>query len=264
MQYIQDVKSSMAEVNSRRERLAELLRKEGYLSVGALSQRFAVSEATVRRDLSALEKESRITRTYGGALTEFDDLFMPFHQRNAQNRAAKQRIAQKAASMVRPGQTVFMDAGSTVYAVAEKLLDSGCDSVRVVTNSLPVAEAVASRGTSVVHLLGGRLLPHQLVVVGSGSSVSLSSWRFDLAFLSAEGMNVEGLWNSQDDINDFQRHVCGRSALAVFCVDGSKLGRSAPSFLMPWQDVQQLITTAEAEAFSRLGTRLGPNRVSFV
>ena len=134
-----------------------------------------------------------------------------------------------------------------------QVASSGIDSLKVVTNSLPVAEALASRGSSEVHLLGGCLLPHQLVVVGPGASLSLSSWGFDLAFLSAEAMDAEGLWNSQDDISDFQRHLCGRSEQAVFCLDETKLGRKAPSFVMAWNEVGRLITTAKVEDCSDQG-----------
>jgi DeoR/GlpR family transcriptional regulator of sugar metabolism len=83
------------------------------------------------------------------------------------------------------------------------------------------------------------------VVVGGGAGLSLSAWRFDLAVMSAEGMTEDGLWNSRDEISEFQRHVCGRSGRAVFCLDASKLGRSAPSFLLPWRAVERLVTDAD-------------------
>jgi DeoR/GlpR family transcriptional regulator of sugar metabolism len=247
------MKSSQTEISARRDRLASLLRLEGYLSVAELAGRFAVSEATVRRDLRVLEGENLITRTYGGALSEYDALFMPFYQRNEQNQDLKKRIAQVALRHVLPAQRLFLDAGSTVYGFAELLGEAEIDSLQIVTNSLPVAEALASRGSGEVHLLGGCLLPHQLVVVGPGASLSLSAWRFDLAFLSAEAMNADGLWNSQDDISDFQRHICGRSERAVFCLDETKLGRKAPSFLAPLGDIDRLITTASRERCVELG-----------
>jgi DeoR/GlpR family transcriptional regulator of sugar metabolism len=246
------MKSSLAEIADRRERLATLLRKEGYLSVSALSDRFKISEATVRRDLNALEKENRITRTYGGALSEFDALFVPFYQRNTQNREAKNRIAHAVLPLLQENQTLFLDAGSTVFAVAEAVAESGLD-VTVVTNSLPVAETLAAANSQNTHLLGGCLLPHQLVVVGAGSSLSLTAWQFDLALLSAEGMNAQGLWNSETEITDFQRHVCGRSASTVFCVDSSKIGRLAASFLLPWSQVERVVSDATDEQVNGLG-----------
>lgn len=247
------MKSSLAEINGRRDRLASLLRREGYLSVRELCRRFAVSEATIRRDLRALEKENRVTRTYGGALSEFDAFFTPFRQRQSRNRPAKQRIARAAGQLIREEQTLFLDAGSTVYAVAEALGNLTLDSLRVVTNSLPVAEVLTAVDWCETHVLGGRLLPHQLVVVGPGAGLSLSAWSFDVSFLSAEGMTSQGLWNSQDDITEFQRHVCGRSAQAVFCLDATKVGCSAPSFLMPWSLVDRVVSDASPSLVETLG-----------
>ena len=136
------MKSSLAEINARREGLATLLQREGYLSVSELAESFSVSEATIRRDLTALQKENRITRTYGGALSEYDALFVPFYQRNAQQRGLKGRIAREAARLIKRGNTLFLDAGSTVYALAERILEWDDGSLRIVTNSLPVAEVL--------------------------------------------------------------------------------------------------------------------------
>jgi DeoR family glycerol-3-phosphate regulon repressor len=137
-----------------------------------------------------------------------------------------------------------LDAGSTVFHIAEEFARYEADGIQFVTNNLPAAERLAKDSSAEIHLLGGHLLPHQLIVVGPGAGLSLSPWKFDIAFLSAEGMTSEGLWNSQDEISEFQRHVCGRSRKAVFCIDDSKLNRTAPSYLMSWSEVRNLITTA--------------------
>ncbi|GAB4245797.1 MAG: DNA-binding transcriptional repressor YgbI [Acidobacteriota bacterium] len=237
----------------RRERLAELLRREGYLSVSELASRFRISEATVRRDLRALEEERRITRTHGGALFEYDELFVPFYQRHTLHQEAKRRIAKVAASLVHLGQIVYLDAGSTVFALAEEVAERGLEGITFVTNSLPVAEVLKDLPESAVHLLGGCLLPHQLTVLGEGAELSLCAWRFDVAFLGAEAMDHEGLWNSRDEIVSFQRHVCGRSEQAIFLVDASKIGRRAPSLLLPWGIVEAVVTDATEEQIAELG-----------
>lgn len=250
------MRSSLAEIRDRREGLTSLLQQEGYLSVAELSHRFSVSVATIRRDLDVLQEENRLTRTYGGALSEYDALFVPFYQRNAQRRGAKRRIAEAAVEHIQRGSTIFLDAGSTVFFVAEQIIELNDRTLTLVTNSLPVADLLASKGSSEVHLLGGRLLPHQLVLVGPGASIGLNPWHFDLAFLSAEGMDTDGLWNSQDDISNFQRHLCGRSKRPVFCLDDSKLGRNAPSFLMSWDAVDALVSTVDYTRLSASGVDL--------
>lgn len=241
------MKSSTADIASRRMHLADLLRQEGYLSVRELSERIRVSQATIRRDLGALEEQKQVTRTHGGALSEYDAFFTSFYQRDSLNRDMKKRIARSAAALLGDNQTVFLDAGSTVYSVAAAVSESPPENLTVVTNSLPIAEIFALSGSSEIHLLGGRLLPHQLVVVGPGAGLSLSAWRFDVAIFGAQAMDSSGLWNSQDQIVDFQRHVCGRSSQTVFCVDSTKLGMTGPSFLLRWQEADRLVTTASAE-----------------
>lgn len=255
------MRSSSEEIRQRRIELATLLKKQGYLSVSELSERLSVSKATVRRDLGELARCNEITRTHGGALSEFDELFTPFYKRNEQNRELKIRIARRAVGEICPGDTLFLDAGSTVFAVAEEIAALNGARLTVVTNSLPIAETLAVRGATETHLLGGQLLSHQLVLVGHGTSLSLSAWRFDRAFLGAQTMTAEGLWNSRDEIVDFQRHVCGRSSQAYFCLDGSKLGSSAPSFLISWKDVDRLITTASLRELAGSGIPLEESKL---
>jgi len=250
------MKSSTADIASRRVQLAELLKKEGYLSVSELSRRIRVSEATVRRDLGALEEQNQITRTHGGALSEYDTFFSSFYQRKSLNRELKKRIARSAAGLLEDNQRIFLDAGSTVYSVAAEISESSHRDLKIVTNSLPIAEIFVLRGTCEVHLLGGQLLPHQLIVVGPGVGLSLSAWRFDVAIFGAQAMDSNGLWNSQDQIVDFQRHVCGRSSQTVFCVDSTKLGQTGPSFLLRWQEVDRLVTTAPIELLNSKGVIL--------
>lgn len=247
------MKSSLSEISERRERLIATIRREGYLSVSQLAERFQVSESTIRRDLSALQAESRVTRTYGGALSEYDARFASLQQREREHRGEKKLIAHFAASEIREGETVFLDAGSTILAVAESLAGAVLGQVRVVTNSLPAAETLLSSSHGEVHILGGEVLPHQLVVVGPGAGLSLSAWRFDRAFLSAEGIDSQGLWNSQEAISEFQRHVCGRSERSYFCIDSSKLFRSAPSLVMGWEQVDRLVSDAPADELISLG-----------
>lgn len=247
------MRSSQEEIRLRRERLAELLRREGYLSVAELASRFGISEATVRRDLRALEEDRRITRTHGGALFEYDELFLPFYQRQTLHQEGKRRIAKAAVSLLRSGQDVYLDAGSTVFALAEEVAERGLEGITFVTNSLPVAEVLKDLPACAVHLVGGCLLPHQLTVLGPGADLSLCLWRFDLAFLGAEAMDEEGLWNSREEIVAFQRHVCGRAERVLFLLDASKIGRRAPSFLLPWGIVGTVVTDATEEELRRLG-----------
>ena len=131
-------------VQARRERLAQIIEHHRYLPVKELCRRLAVSEATLRRDLAALVQEKKITRTYGGALHEFNDRFPSFRQRRGQAARAKGKIAKAALAFIEPNRTYFFDSGTTIFAVAEAFRDQPVTPVTIVTSNLPVGEMLAS------------------------------------------------------------------------------------------------------------------------
>src|SRR5882757_7297390 len=106
-------------VRARRERLGQLLEQHRYLPVKELCRRLGVSEATARRDLAALVDEKKITRTYGGALHEFNDRFPSFRDRQGQGARAKEKVARMALAYFEPDRTYFFDSGTTIFALAQ-------------------------------------------------------------------------------------------------------------------------------------------------
>ena len=243
-------------VKARREKLATMITQDSYLPVQELCRRLDISEATVRRDLSALEKEKRIKRTYGGAISEFDNRFPSFGERRGQARRAKARISAAALSAMAPGRTYFLDTGTTIFAIAEAFRDHPVVPVKIVTPNIPAGELLATIPGVEVFLPAGQLLSHQSVLTGETTRKSLEFWKFDVAFLSAEAMNAEGIWNSQPEIVEQQKVVLRRSQRVLFCLDESKLDRNAPNLLVRWRDVETLLTNASAEKLKKAGINL--------
>lgn len=244
-------------VQARRERLAQLIGRHGYLPVKELCRRLGVSEATLRRDLGALAQEKKITRTYGGALREFNDRFPSFRERQGQSAKAKAKVAKAALAFFEPDRTYFLDSGTTIFALAEAFRDHPVTPVTVVTSNLPVGEMLASIPGVQVFQTAGQLLHLQSTLLGDTAQKSIELWNFDVAFLSAEGMDARGLWNSQASIVELQRVVLRRTHRSVFCIDGSKLNRQAPHFLLPWEEVDVLLTDVPDEKLARAGIVLG-------
>ena len=243
-------------VQARRDRLAELLGQHRYLPVKELCRRLGVSEATARRDLAALVGEKKIKRTHGGALSEFNDRFPSFRDRQGTGGRAKAKIARAALAYMEPGGTYFMDSGTTICAMAEAFRDHPITPVTIVTSNLPVGEMLAAIPDVQVFMVAGQLLHLQSTLLGEMAQRSLEFWKFDTAFLSAEAMNPAGIWNSQAAIVDQQRVVLERSARTVFCIDGSKLNREAPHFLVPWDRVDALVTDVSDERLATAGISL--------
>lgn len=238
------MKVALHVVKARRDALARLLRRRGYLPLAQVCSRLRISPATARRDLVALARDRIITRTYGGALGDYDLRFPSFHERQRKAQVSKRRLAKAALRLLRPGMTVFFDAGTTIYSIAEALASHPVPRVTAVTNNLPVADALGEVEGLSVQLVGGEFLARQSILVGPQAQRSLGLWRFDLALLGAEGMTPAGLWNSQADIVAFQRKVASLSRRTLYCLDATKLGREAPEFLLPWSRVGGLLTDA--------------------
>lgn len=247
-------------VKARRERLAQLLGEHRYLPVKELCRRLGVSEATARRDLAALAQEKKIKRTFGGALSEFNERYPSFRERQGRASRSKSRIGAAALQFIEPGQTCFLDSGTTICALAEAFREKPIKPLTVVTSNLPIAETLAAIPGLQVFLVAGQLLHLQSTLLGEVARRSLEFWNFDLAFLSAEGMNAAGLWNSQEAIIEQQRVVLQRSRRSIFCVDGSKLDGKSAHFLLPWTDVDLLLTDLAYERLVRAGIDLPEDR----
>ena len=243
-------------VKARRDRLAAMVAQQGFLPVQELCRLLEVSEATARRDLSALVNEKKIRRTYGGAISEFENRFPSFTERRGHLRRAKAKIAAAALSFITPGRTCYFDAGTTMFAIAEEFCVRPVTPLKIVTSNIPLGELLAGIEGVEVFFLAGQLLNRQSVLVGETACKSLEFWQFDVAFLAAEGMDSAGIWNSQEIVVKQQKAVLRRSASSVFCLDGSKLDHKAPHFLIPWTKVDRLLTDVPRSKLQEAGINI--------
>jgi DeoR/GlpR family transcriptional regulator of sugar metabolism len=249
-------------VDRRREELRGLVQNDGFLPVAEICRRLGVSEATARRDLIAIEAGGHITRTYGGALADYNSAFASLDERLGRARLAKARMAEKAAARIPRSGTVFLDAGTTLQALATALAHRrDLTHLVVATNSLAAASVLANSAGIELHLVGGMFLNRQAALMGARAIQALASWSFDAAFLGAAGMDAAGLTNSHQSIADFQQAVLERSAQAYFCLDASKLGRAAPFRVAPWKRVSALISDATPRRLAAEGISLAPARL---
>ena len=240
-------------VAARREKLAAWLQQHSYVPLAEVCERFQVSEATARRDLAVLASEKQIRRTHGGALAEYNHRFPSFVERQRVAGPGKEQIARTAWKEIRAESVCYFDAGTTVFGIAEELQRMPVTPLTAVTNSLPVADLLAPVSGIRVHLLGGELLPRQSVLVGPAARMALEFYQIDVAFLSVEGADAEGLWNSQEDVVELQKRLIGDASKVVLCADETKLGRRAPVFLARWKEIGMLITDAKPEAARAAG-----------
>lgn len=181
------MKVAKAVVDARRLKIAQLLKKHRYLNIGELCAEFGISEATARRDMGVLQTQGKITRIHGGALGEFDATFASLRERERRHYHEKSAIAEAVHALIEPGATCFLDAGTSVLAVARQLLSRPVSPLRVVTNSFAVIELLGGTPGLELFVVVGRVLDRQSAIFGRRACRSLRQWRFDLAVLSAQG-----------------------------------------------------------------------------
>lgn len=254
---------------ARRERLRGLLREETYLPLARVCELLGVSEATARRDLASLVEMRQARRTHGGALSpyagalgDFERFFPTFEQRRGQHAAAKRAIARAAAGLIRGGMTVFLDAGTTCFAIAEAVEAEppGGDEVTVLTHNLAAAIKLAGVVGVRVEVLGGRLLPRQAALFGDEACRAVSARRVDLALVGGEGFAAEGVYNSQEDVVRLQRAAMAAAARTVMVLDAAKLGVVGPVQLSGW-GACGLVTDATRQQVVRAGIRVERERL---
>jgi DeoR/GlpR family transcriptional regulator of sugar metabolism len=212
--------------DARRSEIADLLRASGSITVAELEQRYGVSSMTARRDLHALEQQGLARRTHGGAvLPSISGHEDSFSSRIEVGVEAKQALAAAAAATVRAGETVFLDGSSTALFVARALLDRQLD-LTLISNSLPVMEAVATHPSSTADLVGvgGQLRALSRSFVGPDAVHTVLGHYADRCFLSVKGVTSSGAITDADALEaEVKRAMVAHAEAATLLVDHTKL-----------------------------------------
>lgn len=212
--------------SQRKQTILALLAQEKQVQSRDLSQRFGLSEDSIRRDLRELAAEGLLQRVHGGALPVSAAL-ATFETRKSVQTASKQVIAQKAVSLIQPGQIVLIDGGTT-SAELVRLLPATL-SFTAVTHSPSVALALADHPLVEIILIGGQLYKHSVVTVGAAMLESINRINADL-FMGVTGVHpAAGLTTGNFEEATVKRALAGRAAETVVLASAEKLN-SASAF----------------------------------
>lgn len=238
---------------ARRRGIAEYVDGRGSASVEELARHFGVSAVTVRTDLEALAQEGQLQRTHGGALAlpaegEDSPPQAPFTTRMGQQQEQKLRIAAAAAAMIRDGDTVILDSGTTMAALAQIIRGLPLSSLTVVTNAINVAAELTDAAHVRVLVLGGVLQPLSHSLVGADAEAALSRVRADLCFLGADGVDVEfGISTADPAEAQLNVRMIEASQRTVALADASKLGRRSLARIAPLSALHAILTDHDAD-----------------
>lgn len=223
----------------RQRYIVDRLRVEGKVLATELCESLQVSEDTVRRDLRDLFEIGVIQRVHGGALLR--STTENYVTRQKQNVLAKVEIAQAAIQLVRNGQVIIMDGGTTTYQVAQRLPSDL--RATVITNSPAIATLLAEHRYVEVILLGGKLYKASLVTTGVETVEALHTFKADLCMLGICSLHVD-VGISIPDLEELyvKRAMIACSAEVVALASGEKLDTAAPYIVGPLKELTHLVT----------------------
>lgn len=226
----------------RRREILEIVNREGRVVVQDLAHRFTVSHVTIRSDLEILHGRGLVQRTHGGALPiKFGALLDPsLREKEELHRTEKQKIAEAAAALVKEGESVVLDSGTTTTAIARLLRE--LRNLTVITNALNIAAELASTPVDLI-LTGGTLRQNSFSLVGPLAEETLRRLSADILFLGVDGFDVcFGLTTPnllEARVNRVMMDIARR--IVVVC-DASKFGCRSLSLISPLSRIHQVIT----------------------
>ncbi len=234
----------------RQTAILRTVRQSGIATVAALAAELGVSTESIRRDIKPLIESGAVLRFHGGIADPAHQDEPPFQRRMRVNREAKRKIAGLVLGLIRDGDSLLLDNGTTTAFVAEALAVRS--KLVIVTNSAQIACRLAGRNGNRVFLAGGEVSGDDAAAFGPGTLEFLSRFQLRYALLSAGGIGPQGeirVFNLFEA--EFARAAMRQARESWVIADASKFGREAPVQCCPLAAINRLITDAPPDAALR-------------
>jgi len=233
---------------ARYKDIVDILRTEKKIIVSDLSRRLGVSEVTIRKDLSQLQKLGILRRFHSGAVCIEDSIIdMPVKQKLTKNIDFKVEIAQKAVRLIENGTSIVLDAGSTTQQIARVLREHGELELKVVTNSLPVGNELAEvKGIDLI-LTGGNVRVESRAMVGPITLDNLRKIHVDMAFVGAMGVSAQRGFASSSILEaQVKETILSVAHKKIVVADHTKLNRFSFAPFASLDRIDMLVTDSKA------------------
>jgi DeoR/GlpR family transcriptional regulator of sugar metabolism len=233
-------------VPERRDLLLARLARDGRLIARAIADELDISEDTIRRDLRDLAAAGHCQRVYGGAVP-ISRALVDYGSRVTVEPDSKRRIAARAVELIRPGDRVILDGGTTTLAVA-RALPIALEAT-VITHSPTVAAALIEHPTVEILLLGGRVYKHSAVACGAAAAEAAQALTADLFLLGVTGVHAQhGLTTGHAEEAAMKRTLASRAADTYVLASAEKLGAVSPYKVLDLAATTAIVTDATADA----------------
>ena len=235
-------------IDVRRKKILGILRRDGQVRVAQLSETLGATVVTIRSDLDALEQDGYLERTQGGAIQTMKNYYnLEFQRRKQEHMENKKAIAAAAAGLVRDGDTLFINSGTTTYFAAVELKQR--KNLNIVTNSISVAVELGGLPTFRVILLGGDISAQYSFTYGEDVKEQISRYRANWAILSVDGIQPgTGITTYHAEESVIDRIMMERAQTPIIIADSTKLGRESFSRVSALTPQTIIITDQNADA----------------
>jgi DeoR family transcriptional regulator, aga operon transcriptional repressor len=243
-------------------RILELLAGDGSVAVGELARDLGVSEATIRRDLRALDEQRLLARAHGGAVAHGTLYELPVRYRTGRMREEKQQIARAARDRVPDRGVVALTGGTTTTEVARAIADR--EGLTIVTNALNIAAELAVRQNLKLIVTGGVARSASYELIGPLAEAALEGLNVDVTFVGVDGLDPDAGLTTNSELEASVDHaLIARARRAIVVADSSKLGRRALARICALDEIDELITDGGADggivaALEAAGLRVTP------
>jgi DeoR/GlpR family transcriptional regulator of sugar metabolism len=230
----------------RRKQILELIEKRNSITVIELCQILNVSDMTIRRDLRILSNRGLLERVYGGALSRRGRSYEPPYLSRTMNQAIQKKIIGRcAAALVKEGDIIALDVGTTTLEVAKALVRT--PNLTIITASLPIANILSEVPNIRLIITGGIARNQELSLIGNIAEQTYQQFHMDRAFVGVGGIHLEtGLteYNLEDTL--VKKAMIANSEQVIVVADSSKLGETCFTSIGPLSVVDTLVTDASA------------------
>jgi len=228
----------------RRQKIREVLDRDGRVTIEDIVARFKVSAVTARTDLDTLSERGDALRSHGGAVRQLNPAVdYPLRFKEGIHHAEKARIGHAAAELIGPNQTIILDSGTTTAQIARRIKTAHIHPLTVITNALNIAcELAEVEGVSLI-VIGGLLRHASNSLVGPQAERMLADLHADHLFLAVDGLHPEEGFSTPDILEAQLNTVMIRVSSQVTVVaDASKFGRRSLSLIGKLNCAQRIIT----------------------
>ncbi|MCZ8531909.1 DeoR/GlpR family DNA-binding transcription regulator [Psychrobacillus psychrodurans] len=231
--------------NERHSYILKKLEKKQSVKIQDLVDETGASESTIRRDLTELESQQKLERVFGGAiLTRHNLLEQSITDKSTQNLSEKIQVARAAAELIKEGDSVFLDAGTTTFQMIPFLQNKN---LVVVTNGLTLVDTLNEYGIT-TYLTGGLFKSKTSAFVGSQTVLAMKNYRFDVCFLGVNGLHVENGYTTPDPEEAAVKQLASSLSRNTFVLaDHSKINKVSFAKILDLENAMLIIDSMPAE-----------------